>query len=269
MFEIVIKQMNKFQIIVPTQNSYKILKKLIKSIQRQTYKNWSVIFIDGESNKSHIKFLKELCLKDKRFIYLKQNNNYKGIFGAMNQGLEIKARNSWILFWGSDDWANGVDTFDQLNKYLVKLSHLNLDLIICKGKYFKLNGNFLKNTAFSNFMNNKNINLSEYKKLLFCGLTPPHQATLMHSSIFSQKYKYNHNYQIAGDLDFFCSLCSKKNLSIYLLNLNIVSMSCGGISSKNHLKRFNEVKKSYFLLFNKFYFIPFFCRYFLKIIKIK
>ena len=62
--------MNKFQVIVPTQNSYKILRKLIESIQSQTYANWSVIFIDGKSNKSHVKFLKELCFSDNRFIYL-------------------------------------------------------------------------------------------------------------------------------------------------------------------------------------------------------
>ena len=136
--------MNKFQVIVPTQNSHKILRKLIHSMKSQTYKNWSVIFIDGKSNKSHVSFLKELCLRDKRFIYLKQNKNNKGIFGAMNQGLEIKDKNSWILFWGSDDWATELDTFDLLNKYLTRLSHLNLDLIICKGKYFKLNGNFSK-----------------------------------------------------------------------------------------------------------------------------
>ena len=158
-------------------------------------------------------------------------------------------------------------TFNQLNKYLIKNSNLNLDLIICKGKYYKLNGNFLKNTSFNYFVNNKKIYLSEYKKLLFCGLTPPHQSTLIHSSIFNEGYRYNDNYQIAGDLEFFCRLCSKKKLSSYLLNLNIVSMSCGGISSKNHIKRLNEVKKSYFLLFNKLYFIPFFLRYFLKIIK--
>ncbi len=263
------KHMNKFQVIVPTQNSYKILNKLISSLQNQTYNNWSVIFVDGNSNKSHVRFLKELCLRDERFIYLKQNNKNKGIFGAMNQGLEVIDKSSWILFWGSDDWANGDDTFDLLNKYLIKLSHLNLDLVICKGKYLKLNGDFLKNTSFANLIANKNINLSEYKKLLFCGLTPPHQTTLIHGSIFSKKYKYNDNYKIAGDLNFFCRLCSKKKISAFLLNLNIVSISFGGISSKNHVKRFNEVKKSYIMLFNKLYFIPFFLRYFLKIMKIK
>ena len=260
--------MNNFQIIVPTQNSYKIIRKLIESIQNQTYNNWSVIFIDGKSNKSHVKYLKDLCLREKRFTYLKQNNINKGIYGAMNQGLKIIDKNSWILFWGSDDWANGVNTLKILNSYLIKLSSFNLDLIICNGKYFKNNGSFLKNSSFNNFINNKKINLSEYKKLLFYGFTPPHQATLMRASLFSSENKYNDNYLLAGDLDFFCRLCFREKLSIYLLNFPIVSMSCGGISSRNHIKRFKEVKRSYRMLFKDLYFIPYFLRYFLKIIRI-
>ena len=81
------------------------------------------------------------------------------------------------------------------------------------------------------------INLKTYKKLLFQGLTPPHQATLMRSTIFSSEYKYDDNFRIAGDLNFFCRLCNKDKLSIFLLDFFIVSMSCGGISSKNHLKK--------------------------------
>ena len=110
--------MNKFQIIVPTQNSYKVIGKLIKSIKDQTYKNWSVIFIDGKSNKTHINYLKEVCAKDKRFSYLKQNKKHKGIFGAMNQGLEDLEKNSRVLFWGSDDWVYGKNTFNKMNIYL-------------------------------------------------------------------------------------------------------------------------------------------------------
>ena len=90
----------------------------------------------------------------------------------------------------------------------------------------------------------------------------------MKRSLFTSEYIYNDNYLLAGDLDFFCRLCFKEKLSIYLLNFSIVSMSSGGISSRNHFKRFNEVKKSYFKLFNNLFFIPFFLRYFFKIIKI-
>ena len=31
-------------------------RKLIKSFQEQTYKNWSIIFIDGKSSKRHINY---------------------------------------------------------------------------------------------------------------------------------------------------------------------------------------------------------------------
>ncbi len=260
--------MNKFKIIVPTQNSYKVIGRLIKSIKDQTYNNWSVIFVDGKSNKKHINFLKELCYKDKRFSYLKQNHKNKGIFGAMNQGLENLDKNSWILFWGSDDWAFGKNTFKDMNNHLNKLSHLKIDLLICKGKYFRMNGDFFKDTSFAKKIKNKNITLSEYKKLLFFGLTPPHQSTLMHSSLFSPSFKYDDNYLLTGDLDFFCRLSKKKYLSAYLLDFFLVSMSCGGISSRNHLKRFNEVIKSYSNLSKKLYIIPFFLRYFLKIFKL-
>ena len=45
--------MNKFSIIIPTLNSYKILINLVDSIKYQTWNKWEVIFIDGDSIKTH------------------------------------------------------------------------------------------------------------------------------------------------------------------------------------------------------------------------
>ena len=78
--------MNKFSIIVPTLNSYKILINLVNSIESQTWNKWEVVFVDGESNQKHKNYLKELCNRDKRFFFYKQLKSNKGIFGAMNQG---------------------------------------------------------------------------------------------------------------------------------------------------------------------------------------
>ena len=50
--------MDQFQIVVPTQNSYKILPQLIESIKGQTLGNWKVFFVDGESNLKNVKWLK-------------------------------------------------------------------------------------------------------------------------------------------------------------------------------------------------------------------
>ena len=42
------------KIVVPTLNTYLILPRLIKSLKRQTWTNWNLLFVDGESNKKHL-----------------------------------------------------------------------------------------------------------------------------------------------------------------------------------------------------------------------
>ena len=49
--------MTKFVLIVPTLNSYKILPKLIKSLKNQSFDNWNIIFVDGDSSSKHKKWL--------------------------------------------------------------------------------------------------------------------------------------------------------------------------------------------------------------------
>ena len=105
-------------------------------------------------------------------------------------------------------------------------------------------------------------------RYLFFGLTPPHQTTLINPRLLN-KYRYDENYEIAGDLNFFCNLCFEKKLSIALLDLYIVAISVGGISSRNHKKRFKEVFKSYYSIFSKLFFIPFLFRYVWKILFLK
>ena len=154
--------MNKFQIIVPTKNEYNNLLVLINSLQKQTFKNWEVIFIDKSTNKKYTEILKNVSLEDNRFKYIKQKNKYKNIFGAMNQGLEISDINNWILFWGSDDWAIKSNTLEKLNKEINNLSDLNLDIIICKGKYYRLDKSFYKDTYFTNNLKSGKISIEKY-----------------------------------------------------------------------------------------------------------
>ena len=113
------------------------------SLLDQTWKNWNVVFVDGQSDSKHINWLNQLYQRD-RFKYIKQTEGYKGIFGAMNQGSEKALSSSWLLFWGSDDWAIYPNTFEKLNAEINKLSGIKLHLIVCKGKYFSLQNTFYK-----------------------------------------------------------------------------------------------------------------------------
>ena len=261
--------MNNFQIIVPTLNSFGVLNKLIESLQIQTWRFWRVIFVDGESNYEHVSWLKYQCLKDKRFSYIKQRRENIGIFGAMNQGLEMADQKNWILFWGSDDWVFDTNTLEILNKKIIRSTFSKADIIVCKGKYFSLEQRiFTRNAQFKKFEGDTIINQRKFKNLIFKGLTPPHQTTLMNPKLFIDRKPYDDKLRIAADLDFFCRLANYKNISVGIVNLNLVIISSGGVSAKNHFKRLKEVLISYKGLFKRFYLIPFILRYFYKIFQI-
>ena len=256
--------MNKFSIIVPTLNSYKILINLVNSIESQTWKKWEVIFVDGDSNQDHINYLRELCNKDKRFTFYRQSKSKTGIFGAMNQGIEIIDKNSWFLFLGSDDKLRDDFTLEKLNITINSLGPKNIDLLVCRGIYFNIKKNIYTRDAY--FTNNNRdylLNHEEYKKLIFKGYTPPHQTTLFNgqSKIISERY--NEDFRIAADLELFCRLAqSRKNLSIATIKLETIIISTGGISNINHFLRLKEVIKCYLIYFKFNLFFPFFCRYY-------
>ena len=49
------------KIIVPTLNTYLILPKLINSLKIQTWKDWNLLFVDGDSTNKHFNWLKNSC----------------------------------------------------------------------------------------------------------------------------------------------------------------------------------------------------------------
>ena len=79
--------MKNILILVPTKNSWLYLPRLVDSLKKQTDANFRVIFVDSNSCSKHKKYLLEIK-KDPRFIFYNQNDNYKGIYGAMNNGIE-------------------------------------------------------------------------------------------------------------------------------------------------------------------------------------
>ncbi len=255
--------MNKFSIIVPTLNSYKILRNFVNSIKSQTWQNWQVVFVDGGSNQKHINYLKKLCNKDKRFSFYKQLKSNKGIFGAMNQGLEIIDKNSWFLFLGSDDKFRDNNTLEKLNIKIGSLNSNKIDLLTCRGKYFDIKKNIFSRSAF--FLKEKGdsfLNHQDYKKLIFRGFTPPHQTTLFNGNSRVIYYRYNDNYRIAGDLEYFCRIAKYHELSILNSSLDIIHISTGGVSDIKHFLRVKEVIKCYLKHFKFKFILPFFYRYY-------
>ena len=126
-------------IVIPTLNSYKDLPKLLYSLKSQTYIKWRALFIDGYSSKKHQNFLERESNLDSRIKWVLQKGEFKGIYGAMNQGFLNAKNEEWVIFWGSDDYAKDKNVFEKLVKNIEVLNKKNLryDLFICSGKYIE------------------------------------------------------------------------------------------------------------------------------------
>ena len=254
------------KIIVPTLNTYLILPKLINSLKMQTWKDWNILFVDGDSSKKHFNWIKNLCSSDSRLNVIKQEENFKGIYGAMNQGFKTIKDNELVLFWGSDDWAISPSAFEdiisKINTYKNKY-----DLLICRGRYIDLKSE--KITRYANFLKNKiliSLDGKKFKKSLFLGMTPPHQATFFNKNAFEKLSSFSENLELASDLDYFLNLSCIENISILVLENELVNMSTNGISSQNNYLRIKEVFYCYKNIFGIIFFVPFTLRYVRKLL---
>ena len=254
------------KIIVPTLNTYLILPKLINSLKVQTWKDWSLLFIDGDSTKRHFDWLQNVCFSDSRLNVIKQEENFKGIYGAMNQGFKTIKDNELVLFWGSDDWAISPSAFEDA---ILKVNSLEqkYDLIICRGKY--IDNKSQKIIRNSNFFKNKfqiSLNREMFKKSLFLGMTPPHQATFFNKNAFDKLSSFSENLKLASDLDYFLKFSCIDNISVLVIDNELVNMSNNGVSSQKAFLRFWEVFYSYKKIFGIFFFVPYTLRYIRRIL---
>lgn len=110
-------------IIIPVYNTpEKYLKRCIRSIFRQSYKDFEALFIDDGSSKECSELLNRL-MPDKRFHVIHQKNT--GVSEARNNGLKI-AKGQFITFVDSDDYISP----DFLSSAIELSEKHNADLVI-------------------------------------------------------------------------------------------------------------------------------------------
>ena len=96
---------NQVDIIIPVYNSQKYISKTIKSVLRQSFKNWKLIVIDDASTDRTLEILKKINKKKKikqKIIILKNKINMGQAF-SRNKGLQ-HSRAKFVAFLDSDDF---------------------------------------------------------------------------------------------------------------------------------------------------------------------
>lgn len=121
-------------IIMPTHNRAKMLKKAIKSVLAQRFKNFELIIINDGSTDSTKEVVKSF--KDPRIVYLEKKN--KGPASARNFGL-LKTKGRYISYLDDDD-IYYPQHLRVLSKYLDKHPRVGLvygnALVKKRGKFY-------------------------------------------------------------------------------------------------------------------------------------
>ena len=255
-------------IIVPTLNSHELLPRLVSSLQAQTMRDWRLLFIDGPSDVKHREWLQLSCAVEPRCSWVEQEPDRQGIFGAMSQGFAAARHEDWLLFWGSDDWASSTHALADLLQ-VQSGDGCAPDLVVCAGRYVSSDGQPTRASSFfstSRAFDSKpllwtDLSSRRYRRFLFLGATPPHQATLFGPGAIQKINSYRPGLRLAADLDYFLRLAVFSPLCIRVANLQLVHMTEGGVSAQQTRRRLEEVRLSYQRAFGCFWVLPFLLRY--------
>ena len=139
-------------IIIPFYKKKKYISQTINSIIKQSYKNFELIFIYDDPDKSDLKYVKKILKKIKRKKIIINNVNI-GAGLSRNLGI-LKAKGKYISFIDSDDiWKK-----DKLKNQLLFMLDNNIEF--CFTSYSIINK---KNVIIKFIKAKKNI---EYKDLI-------------------------------------------------------------------------------------------------------
>ena len=122
--------MYKASIIIPYFKKRLFVKQTIKSILLQTYKNFEVLIIYDDEDKSDLNFIKKLIKSDKRFRLIVNKINI-GAGESRNKGIK-NAKGKYICFIDADDIWNKNKLDLQINfmrKKNISFSHSTYKII--------------------------------------------------------------------------------------------------------------------------------------------
>lgn len=208
----------KISIIVVCKDSIATINKSIDSVINQTYKDYELIVIDGDSTDG----TKEFLLSKKKFISKLKSEKDSGISNAFNKGISI-ADGEWLFFLNSDDYFTSNNTLNDV------VAHLNENLNLIIGRVQLINDQKKMLGEFGG----DDVNFS---KMSFYNVIP-HQSTFIKKKIFNNN-GYDENLKYSMDYEFYWR--HKNDLKIKLINSKIAIVNNKGSSAQNYLKLFDE-----------------------------
>lgn len=207
----------KISIVTCALNSTSTIKKSIKSVQKQTYKNIEHLIIDGGSTDGTLEVVKKI--KDKKINLFSSLDN--GFYDALNKGIKFTTGNIVGVLHSDDFYRSNnvieivVDIFKK-----TKADIVYGDLIYVKKEHPFKPIRYWKAGQYS-------------KEKLLKGWMPPHPAVFIKKNFFNKIGFYKTNYKISADYDFLVRIFNCKNVNQVYVPKVLINMRIGGMSNKS------------------------------------
>lgn len=218
-------------VITVTYNAEKVIQKTLASLKEQSYQDFEHLVIDGTSQDSTLRIIREMGL-GQTILYSEPD---KGLYDAMNKGLK-KAKGKYILFLNAGDTFHSRDSLSDFFSFVTKDADIIYgDTVIVDNLGEKISNRHLsapKKLTKDSFSNG----------MLIC-----HQAFMVKKEIapdFNLKYKFSADYD-------WCVRCIENSKPENCFNLDkvVIDYLSEGITDKNKWKslreRFSIMKSHY------------------------
>ena len=224
-----------FSIIIPTYNSEKTLAKTLDTILNQTFSDFEVLIVDGDS-------------KDKTLLIASEFNNPKikvfsepdkGLYDAMNKGIAL-SKGEWLYFIGSDDYLYSDNVLLQIaNKIKRTTRDVVYGNVLIKGDTGWAKDGQIYNGKFS------------FQKLLKSNIC--HQSMFYRKSFVEKNHLfYDLKYPVCADWDF--NIRCRQLTDFAFTDTLVAVFNAGGISTGDQTFEpfLEERKEKYSHLYKKY-----------------
>ena len=210
-------------------NGEKYLQQALNSIEKQSYKNWELIFWDNRSTDNSKNIFRSF--KNKKFKYY-FSKKHTSLYKARNLAIK-KSRGQFISFIDADDLWERNKLKDQVKLFLrnnhVSLIYSNLWI---QNENLKKRKLYWKKDLPSGLI---------YKKIIkeYCiGII----TVMIKRNILSKKNAFDPKYSVIGDFDLFTRLAKKNKFMAVQAPLATYRIHGDNLSLKNRIKEIDELK---------------------------
>uniref|UniRef100_UPI00404A4009 glycosyltransferase family 2 protein n=1 Tax=Gelidibacter sp. TaxID=2018083 RepID=UPI00404A4009 len=213
-----------FSIIIPTYNSEATIIGAIDSVLNQTFYNFEIIVIDGNSSDRTVALLEDYLLYN-RNIYIFSETD-KGIYDAMNKGV-VKSKGTWLYFLGSDDYLVDKEVLTKVFNFIT-----NTTLEVVYGNVYFAGRNCLYDGEFN------------YQKLTQKNIC--HQSIFVKRTVFEKIGNFDLSFKSVADWHHNIRWFYNNEIKNRYIDLTIAEYSDGGYSSIHRDVKFLSVKNELF-----------------------